>query len=376
MKLTLVWQQLRTHELALLVGIISVIMLYVLKAYGVMGSVNPIVALGVFIWLFLVILYCVFLVVRHAEALAKLLREPLGTLVLTLSVITIEIVIITSVMLVGAEMPSLARDTMYSVIMVILNGMVGISLLLGGWRHREQSFNLQGSCAFLSAILIIAVVGLILPSHTLSTKGPTFSYLQSLFFIITSISIYVVFLAMQTGPYRRYFIDSLDNTYPRPPAHQAARTVRYYSLPTHLILLILYLLITAILAKGIATPVDFILIKLHQPPALGGFIVAILILSPEAFAAIRASMSNQLQRAMNILLGSVLATISLTIPAVLTVGFFTGKHVVLGLGGIDSIMLMLTLLVSILTFSNGKTNVFQGLLHLLIFVTYVVLIYD
>lgn len=367
------WHLLFVREKALIVGVVSIIVLFILRTFGITNSPHPLNIIGTFAWLFCVILYCAFFVVKHAEALAKLLKEPFGTIILTLSVITIEIVMITSVMLVGAEAPTLARDTMYSVIMIILNGMVGFSLLLGGWRHREQQFNLQGSSAFLSVILMIGIIGLILPSYTQSTIAPTFSYLQSIFFIIASLSIYTVFLLMQTGRHRLYFTDSPSQSLSH--AHHAHRTARY-PLHVHIALLILYLLVTVILAENIATPVDFILTKLHQPTALGGFIVAILVLSPEALTAIRAALTNHLQRSMNILLGSVLATIGLTIPAVLIVGFITGKQVILGLNPVDSIMLMLTLLMSVLTFSNGRTNVLQGMLHLLIFATFIVLIYD
>lgn len=328
-------------------------------------------------WLFTVILLSAFAVVRHAESLAVRFGEPVGTLILTLAVTGIEVMMITAVMYTGSGNAKLARDTMFAIIMIVLNGMVGLSLLLGGLRHHEQTYNLQGANAFLAVIIPLTVLGLILPNFTVSSPGPTFSRSQSTFLIIMSLGLYGVFLAIQNVRHRDYFIapdpDDLMIEHHQTELH-ADLQVR--SVPYHVACLLAYLLPVVILAKQLATPIDYGIRVLQAPTALGGFLVAALILSPESLGAVRAALANQLQRAVNILLGSVLATISLTIPTVLVIGLMTGKTIVLGLDTVDMTLLLLTLLVSTLTFAIDRTNVLLGAVHLLLFLAYLMLIFE
>ena len=330
-----------------------------------------------FVWLFAIIMWSAFAVVRHADCLAVRLGEPYGTLVLTLAVISIEVMMIAAVMVTGGETPTLARDTMYAVIMIALNGMVGVTLLLGGLRHREQQYNLQGANAFLAVIVPLAILGLLLPNYTRSTDDPSFTTPQAIFMIVLSIGIYSVFLGIQTVRHRSHFLQpQLDLEGGGETSGDEHSGLNLRSTPYHAVMLLLYLLPLIVLAKKLAYPIDHGIEVLGLPHALGGFIVAVLILSPEALGAGRAALANQLQRSINILLGSVLATISLTIPAVLMIGMITGKHIVLGLDGEEAVMLMATLLVSILTFASGRTNVLQGAVHILLFLAYVMLIFD
>lgn len=328
-------------------------------------------------WLFVVILLSAFAVVRHAESLAVRLGEPLGTLVLTLSVTGIEVMMIAAVMYAGHGNSSLARDAMFAVVMIVLNGMVGLSLLLGGLRYHEQTYNLQGANAFLAVIVPLAVLGLVLPKFTVSSPGPTFSPLQATFLIVMSIGLYGVFLAIQNSRHRDYFISP--NSAEAAAEDQSAGghgDVEIRSVAYHASLLPAYLLPLVILSKQLAVPVNYGIRVLHAPPALGGFLVAVLILSPESLGAARAALANQLQRSVNILLGSVLATISLTIPAVLTIGFITGQTIILGLDAVDVTLLLLTLGLSTLTFASARTNVLLGAVHLLLFFSYLMLIFE
>src|SRR6266540_3768796 len=167
---------------------------------------NPAALIGVFLWLFAVILWSAICVARHADCLAIKFGEPYGTLILTLSAISIEVVMISTAMLHGANNPTLARDAMFAVIMIALNGLVGLSLLLGGLRHREQRYNLQGTNSYLNAIMALAVLGLILPNFTTSMSGPTFSTEQEIFFAAVSLLLYAVFLVIQTLRHRGYFL--------------------------------------------------------------------------------------------------------------------------------------------------------------------------
>jgi Ca2+:H+ antiporter len=328
-------------------------------------------------WLFATILLAALAVVRHAESLAVRLGEPYGTLVLTLSVIGIEVMMIGAVMSTGHGNVSLARDAMFAVLMIVLNGMIGVCLLLGGLRYREQAYNLQGTNAFLAVIVPLAVLGLILPDFT-SAPGPTLSPMHSAFFILMSIGLYGVFLAIQTTRHRDYFL---------PPAEAERKGLadraegahsehEVHTVAYHAPLLLAYLAPTVYLAEQIAVPIDYGIHVLHAPPSLGGLLVSVLVLFPESLAATRAALNNQLQRSVNLLFGSVLASISLTVPAALTLGFLTGQTVVLGLDPANTVLLLLTLAVTVLTFSSARTNVLLGAVHVLLFLAYVMLIFE
>ncbi|MDP9133060.1 MAG: calcium:proton antiporter [Nitrospirota bacterium] len=337
---------------------------------------NPVRLGAILGWLLAVSILSAFAVLRHAEILAARLGEPMGTVILTLSVTGIEVMMIAAFMYTGSGNASLARDAMFAVVMIVLNGMVGLSLLLGGLRYHEQTYNLQGANAFLAVIVPLAILGLVMPSYTISSPGPTYSAHQSIFLIVMSLGLYGVFLAIQNLRHRDYFVA---------PRSQGKRKAALLHLPDpspgasiwlHTTLLIAYLLPLVILSEHVATPIDHTLRLWDAPPALGGVLVAVLVLAPESLGAVRAALANQLQRSVNILLGSVLASISLTIPAVLAIGFFTGTTIVLGLDTVDTILLILTFLMSMLTFANRRTNVLLGAVHLLLFLAYLMLIFE
>jgi len=328
--------------------------------------------------LFIVMLWCAFSVVRHAESLATILGEPYGTLILTLSVIGIEVAVIAAIMIAGTDKPTLARDTMFSVLMLVLNGLVGLCLIVGGLRHRNQLYNLQGANAYLAVLLPLAVLSLVLPSYSPSAPGGELSPLQMVFLIALSIILYLIFLAVQTITHSDIFqqpkeseqgsVES-DNT-----GHHHQFVIK--TVPYHTVGLIAALLPIVLLSKILATYVNFGIAMSGAPLALGGFLVAALILTPEALSAIQAARDDQLQRSVNIALGSALATIGLTIPAVLTISAITGEGIVLGLGASDVVLLILTLAVSLVTFISQRTNFLQGAVHLALFATYVVMIFD
>src|SRR5262245_23371190 len=336
---------------------------------------NPAWFAFILVWLLAVISLSAFGVVRHAESLAFLVGEPLGTLVLTLCVTGIEAMLIASAMFLGQGNPALARDAMFAVVMIWLNGMVGRALLLGGLRYHEQEYNLQGANAFLAVIMPLAVLGLVLPNFTQSTAGPTLSRSQGALLIVLSLSLYGVFLAIQNARHRDYFLPPKsavnENEEEGRPGDSSKRAIARHS-----VLLAAYLLPLVYLCKQLAYPLDYGIRVLGAPPALGGFLVAALVLSPESLSAIRAARANHLQRSVNLLLGSVLATISLTVPAVLAIGLVTGRTIVLGLDPAHVTLLALTLILSTQTFAGGRTNVLLGAVHLLLFVVYGMLLFD
>ena len=324
-------------------------------------------------WLFAVIVLTAFAVLRHAELLAGKLGEPLGTLILTLAVTGIEVSMIVALMFTGPGNITLARDSMFAVVMIVMNGMVGLSLVIGGLRHREQTYNLQGANAFLAVIVPLAVLCMVLPNFTRSTVGPTLSAGQAVFLAVMSAALYGVFLAIQNLRHRAYFM--------APDSGDAVEEVHthdgeFRSVGFHVALLVAYLLPLVLLAKQLAVPINYGIAVLHAPAALSGFLVAVVVLSPESMSAVRAALANQLQRSVNLLLGSVLATISLTIPAVLMIGFATKQSIVLGLNAADMVLLVLTLAVSTLTFASARTNVLLGAVHLLLFLTYLLFLFD
>ncbi len=320
--------------------------------------------------LFCVMTWCAFAVVRHAECLATLLGEPYGTLILTLAVIGIEVALISAVMLSGDASSTMARDTMFSVVMIVLNGLVGLCLLVGGIRHRNQSYNLQGANAFLSILIPLAVFALVLPRITHSAPGGQLSNLQAGFEILMSVALYGVFLAVQTRTHSDIFRQ------PDSDGDDDHHDVVVRTVPFHVVGLLAALLPIILLSKKLALYVDFGLDGLGAPLALSGFLVAALILMPEGLSAVQAARENKLQRAVNICLGSAVATIGLTVPAVLAIGWFTGQAVELGLDPSDIVILTLTLFVSVVTFVSRQTNYLQGAVHLALFAAYVMMIFD
>jgi Ca2+:H+ antiporter len=332
---------------------------------------HPYLLGAIFVWLLGAVLWSAVAVVRHADCLAVKCGEPYGTLILTLSAISIEVVMISAAMLHGANNPTLARDMMFGVVMIALNGLVGFSLLLGGLRHQEQNYNLQGASAYLNAIMALVVLGLVLPNFTTSLSGPRFSSIQEMFLIVTSLSLYIVFLFIQTGRHRQYFKDAMAE----PPARGDHSGSQLGSTSFHTAMLVLYLIVVVILAEKFAIPLDNCIERFGMPQAFGGAIVAGLVLAPEAMSAIKAATRNQLQRSVNILHGSVLASIGLTIPAVLIIGMTTQRSVVLGIEGGNLPLLVLTLGASVVTFGSGKTNVLQGCVHLVLFAVFLLLIF-
>lgn len=339
---------------------------------------SPLLTIVLFVWIFSVMLWSSFAVVRHADGLAELLGEPYGTLILTISVIIIEVAVIAAIMLNGTANPTLARDTMLAVLMIVLNGIVGLSLLIGGLRHGEQDFNLQGARSFVAVLVTLATLTLILPRFTLSTPDPSLTPGQATFFVAITVMLYVTFLAIQTVRHRGFFIQPAlalelpDSSKSDEAGHHPPPSSIWY----HLFFLVVTLVCVVLLSKKLAILTDHGIITLSAPEALGGILVAVLVLSPEGLAALHAARENRLQRSVNICLGSALATIGLTVPAVLTIGLFDEIHIILGLDMSHMVLLVLTLLLSVITFGGGRTNMLQGAVHLVVFMVYIMLVFS
>jgi Ca2+:H+ antiporter len=324
----------------------------------------------VFAMLLLVILFgTVFAAVHHAEVIAQKIGEPYGTLLLTLAVTVIEVALIATIMLGEKPVPTLARDTVFAVVMIVCNGLVGICILIGGLRYREQDVQVSGSSLYLSVLFVMATITLIMPNFTLTTPGPSYSAAQLGFVSVVTLILYGVFLYTQTIRHRDYFIsdaagDADDG------AHLSSRM-----LAMSMALLLVSLLAVVLLAKKFSLVVDAGTAMIGAPPAFAGMLVALLILLPESVAAISAARKNDLQKSINLALGSSLATIGLTIPAVAVAAYALDKQLVLGLDAQAMVLLLLTFILSMLTFGTGRTNILFGLVHLVVFAVFVFLVF-
>lgn len=363
-------------EAALIVTTVSTAILYTVGADWFYDLSNPLIFAGLFVWIFGVMAWSAFAAVRHADCLAELLGEPYGTLILTISVISIEVSVISAVMLGGSADASLARDTMMAVMMIVLNGMVGVSLLIGGLRYREQDYNLPGARAFLAVLITLATVALILPRFTISTPDASLTSRQAVLLSAVTVVLYVAFLVIQTVRHTGFFMEPKVGGAEPSELGKHHEDLEVRSVPYHAVFLVLTLIPIVLLSKKLAVLVDEGIVALSAPMALGGILIALLVLAPEGLAAFRAAAMNHLQRAVNICLGSALATISLTVPAIVTIGLITDTHVVLGLDPAETVILLLTLALSVMTFSGTRTNVLQGMVHLVVFCVYLILIFD
>lgn len=306
--------------------------------------------------------------VHHAELVAHRVGEPFGTFLLAVAVTVIELGLIITLMSAGGESAAtLARDTVFAAVMIILNGLVGICILIGAIRHKEQIFQQTGVSASLATICALTVLTLVLPNFTISEPGPVYAPSQLGFVAVVSFLLYVTFVAVQTVRHRDYFL---------PDRSVAADYEMHAEPPTgrdtliSSILLIVCLGAVVLLAKTLAPPIEAAVSAAGAPIAIVGVIIAALVLLPESIAALRAALANRLQTSLNLGLGSALATIGLTIPAVAALSMMAGLPIALGLDTKSTVLLFLTLIVSTLTLGTGRTTVLQGAVHLVIFAVY------
>ena len=364
-------------ELPVLAGVATTVIFFTAgKAWTTeISSLLP--AAAVFVWLFVVMIWCAFGVVRHAEVLADYLGEPFGTLILTIAVVSIEVTIMATVMLGGGPNPTLPRDTVFAVLMIVLNGMIGVSVVVGALRHRQQQYNLQGAVAFLAVISCLSLIALVLPDFTRSTTDQSLTPLQAVVFGGLTALLYAGFLVIQTVRHRTFFTDTAAAAAATASASASPRRHGpVHSIPYHAVMLVVTLLPVVLLAKPLARLLDHGIEELHAPTALGGILIAILVLSPEGLTSYQAARRNQLQRSVNLSLGSALSTIGLTIPVMLAISIFTGIPLELGLPHAEAMLLVLTLFIANMTFSGAPTNILLGGVHLVLFATFIVLVFS
>jgi Ca2+:H+ antiporter len=325
--------------------------------------------------LFLITLTCVFRVTYHADELAELLGEPYGTLILTLSATIIEVAIMITVIGHAGGNPTFVRDTIAATVMITVGLMLGLAMFIGAFVHRQQTVNTEGALTYLGLIVPLAILALILPNFTDSTIGPTLALAQEVFIAIVALLLYGIFLFIQTRRHRKLF---RDQSAPEPMTFDAELepTIPHGQKPPpylrlkHLAWLTLSLLLVVLLAEEMAVLMDNLLEERHLPEQLGGLVVAMLVLAPECLACIKAAYRNRLQRAVNIALGSGLATLSLSVPVILIIVSSVGHTVILGLSAREIIMLLSTLWVANIALATQRTNLMQGTVLLVLFLTY------
>lgn len=308
--------------------------------------------------------------VHHAEVVAHRLGEPLGTLVLALAITVIETALIVSVMLAGGtDKAALPRDTIFSAIMIIANGVVGICLLVGGLKHHEQSFRIEGANFGLAALAAMATLSLVLPTFTTSAPGRFYTTWQLAFAAVASLALWAVFVFVQTVRHRDYFLPPEDSANEEAHAPPPSAGTAWASFG----LMLVSLVAVVGLAKVLSPTIEAAIAAVGAPKAVIGIAIALLVLLPETWAAIRAARANRLQTSLNLAVGSALASIGLTIPAVAVASVWLDIPLELGLGAKDLVLLALTFLIGSITFVSGRTHMMQGAIHLVVFAAFLFL---
>jgi Ca2+:H+ antiporter len=305
--------------------------------------------------------------VHHAEVVAHRVGEPYGTLVLAVAITIIEVALIVSLMMAGGpETTALARDTIFAAVMIILNGIVGICLLAGGAKYKEQTFSLSGASAALTTLAAIAVLTLILPNYTTSAAGPFYTSGQLIFISVVTLVLYGTFVLVQTVRHRDYFLPSHGES--DEEVHAAPPSLVETSISSALLLVCLVAVV--LLAKALAPSIELGVATMGAPKAVVGVIIAGVVLLPEGLAALRAARANRLQTSLNLALGSAIASIGLTIPAVAVVALVSGSTLTLGIDIKSTVLLLLSLFTTMLALATGKTTVLPGVVLLVIFAVY------
>lgn len=337
-------------------------------AFVALAKLGALPAAAVAIGLLPILFGTVFAAVHHAEVIGARVGEPFGTLVLSLAVTVIEVALIISVMLGDEPAPTLMRDTMFAVVMIVMNGVVGLCILIGGLKHHEQSFRVTGASAYLTVLLAMSVLTMVMPNYTVTQDGPIYAPPQLAFVSAVTLLLYAAFLYIQTMRHRDYFL-------PTPQLVAEAEAFRPGLRQTWIsfALLLVALVGVILLSKPFGELAGRLVAYIGAPEAVIGVLVAMLVLLPEFITAVRAAQADRLQQSINLALGSSLCTIGLTVPAVALTTGVLGLPLVLGLGTKETVLLALSLMTSLLTFGTGRSNILHGFVHLVLFATFVFL---
>ena len=346
-----------SKEYALFVSLISLVLFTMYEHTLAQTSMGNIVG---FLTLFSIIIYASLAVAHHAEMLAEKFGEPYGTLILTMSAVSVEVMII-AIMMIHSENPLLARDTIYSAIMLDINGLLGFAAIIGGLKFGEQPYNVDSSNSYLSMLLVAIGLSMVLP-HFIGADAQT---MFMWFIVVIFVLLYIVFTKIQLKSHKYFFeYKGAEGFVEESHAHEDINA--WY----HAGLLVVYILVIGFLSEILAVFMENNLTELGLPLTLGAVGVALISASPELIVAFRAALKNNMQTVINIALGASLATILLTVPAVIIISTMAGLPLDLAITPIQGFLLGLTLLVSIVNFNDGETNVLEGFLHFILFIVF------
>ncbi len=314
------------------------------------------------------LIFCVMSAVHHSEIVAYRVGEPYGTIILAVSITVIEVAIIVSLMITGGEKyASFARDTVYSAVMLILNGIVGLSLFLGGRKYHTQTFSPHSVKIALVSLISIVAFSMILPTFTKGEPGPYYTEAQIFFEFFACLVIYAAFISAQTTRHREYFItEDADD-------ENKTKTVSNISFVISIVFLLISLVIVVLLAKSLSHPLELVIVNYGLPKSLVGIIIAGVILLPEGIAAVSAARKNRLQTSLNLSLGSAIASIGLTIPVVSLASYIYDFPLILGLDILSIILLVISIFTVMLSLIGGRSNAVYGVVLLVNLVAYIFL---
>ena len=352
-----------SKEYSLFLAIFSILVIGYFEHTLASSTIGNLIGLGV---LFVVIIYSAMAVAYHAEMLAKKFGEPYGTLILTMSAVLVEIVIIV-IMMMHSTSPNLARDTIYSAIMLDINGLLGVAAIIGGLKYGEQPYNVDSSNSYLSMLLVAIGIAMVLPEFLDVQYHMRFM----MFNVVVFVALYVIFTRVQLLSHRYFFEYKASSECEDGEYHHSDDINPWY----HSAILILSIVLIGILAEMLSLFMNHTLEHFGMPLAIGAVMVAVISAAPELITAIRAAVDNRMQTVINIALGASLATVLLTIPAVIVVAYITDMELNLSLTPIQTMMISLTLLVSMVNFNDGETNVLEGFLHFILFVVFCFLLF-
>lgn len=327
-----------------------------------------------------IIVVCAFGVVTEAEHLAHRLGDPYGTLVLTLSIVLIEVILISAVMLGPGEHATIARDSVMAVSMIILNLVIGVALLIGGLRHRDLRANSTGVSTYLAMLVVLAMLAFALPG--LIGEGGAYTIGQAIPIIVATVVLYVFFLVRQMGAQKSDFQEISSRSDRLVAPERAVRASVTHVIAEHrvellarIVVLVLTVVPIVLLSHDMAVLLDDGLDRISAPVALSGILIAMIVFLPETLTAIRAALAGEAQRVSNLCHGALVSTVGLTIPAVLTIGILTGQQVVLAENPTNLVLLGVTLLLTLATFSGTRVTALHGAAHLTVFFVYALTVF-
>lgn len=371
-----------------LVAVWSIVGIFMVFGDSWVGdAISSATATTAFVILLFTIVGAAFGVVKEADELAYKLGEPYGTLILTLSIVAIEVILISAVMLGPGVFPTIGKDSIFSVMMIIMNLVIGLCIVLGGLKYGEQEYNTQGTVSYLAMIIMLGGISMMLPNYIEGAGNGMFSQTQAITLSALILVLYSFFLFLQMRGYRHLYVqpkvDSMEILFAeRHTATQSDNALNEVNQGNNTEMLVRSAVLLAmvvpivLLSHDMAVVVDYGINAADLPVSLGGVLIAFIVFTPESLTAVKAALNNEFQRAINLCHGAFVSTVGLTVPSVLIIGLITGKAVLFGLTATETVLFIITLLLSLMTFLGKRTTPMMGIMHLVLFVVYLMLIFN